>query len=468
MSEPLRVLDYEPLPHQWRVLYPEKRKRVTALLGGYGSGKTEALFWWCIQRSRESPPDTPWLLAANSYTQLFDVTISKFYEMSERFGVPLSPPRGRLPSTASGYGAFNLRVWNGEHWVLWWCRSLHKAELLSGIQVAGAACDELHLTKREAFSEVLARCRHPAVDDHPILVASTKDDPGSWMYSVFGPGYDAEKIRVIEAKTSDNHYLPDGYVETMRALYAPREFQRLVENRWVSMGSGQLYSESFDRAEHVTEAAEYDPALPVWWSHDFNIGDGKPLSSCLFQVKRGESTASARPVRLRSRAEQAKARRREEVHVFDEIILDTARVDDAVDELESRHPAFRAADVVVCGDASGRARDTRSKSTDYSILRDRGYTQQRAPRANPPIRERHNTVNALLMAADGDVRLRVHPRCGTVIEGLETVRLKGGASYVEQETRAQHVTTALGYGCCVAAPIRRVRIGSGRLLGFQA
>ncbi len=160
-AESARVVDYHPLAHQWQILYPEgPRRRIIVLLGGYGSGKTEALFWWCIERSQESPPDVPWLLCANSYTQLFDVTITKFYEMAGRFGIPLSPPRENLPSTASGYGAFNLRLWNGKHWVLWWCRSLHKAELLSGIQVAGAACDELHLTKREAFNEVLARCRH--------------------------------------------------------------------------------------------------------------------------------------------------------------------------------------------------------------------------------------------------------------------------------------------------------------------
>ena len=51
-------------------------------------------------------------------------------------------------------------------------------------------------------------------------------------------------------------------------------------------------------------------------------------------------------------------------------------------------------------------------------------------------------MNAMLKAADGTVSLFIHPRCKTLLRGLETVKLKPGAQYVETETREQHVTTA--------------------------
>ena len=79
----------------------------------------------------------------------------------------------------------------------------------------------------------------------------------------------------------------------------------------------------------------------------------------------------------------------------------------------------------------GRARDTRSKTTDYQIIADAGFPRQDIPRANPPVRERHNQMNAMLKAADGTASLFIHPRCKTLLRGLETVKLKPGAQYVE-------------------------------------
>lgn len=154
---------------------------------------------------------------------------------------------------------------------------------------------------------------------------------------------------------------------------------------------------------------------------------------------------------------------RPELHVFDEIILDTSDTNDAAEECKGRlarlgvkptdagtYPAVR-----VYGDASGKAKDTRSKTSDYEILRRSGFIDQRVPDANGPVRDRHNAVNALLKNAAADVRCRVNPRCKTVIKGLETVKLRGGASYLEEETREQHVTTALGYLVVVEFPILR-------------
>lgn len=112
--------------------------------------------------------------------------------------------------------------------------------------------------------------------------------------------------------------------------------------------------------------------------------------------------------------------------------------------------------VRVYGDASGKAKDTRSKTSDYEILRAAGFVDQRVPPANPPIRDRHNAVNALLKNAAGDVRLKVNrDKCKTLINGLETVQLRKGASYLEEETRPQHVTTALGYLVMMEFPIIR-------------
>ena len=122
-----------------------------------------------------------------------------------------------------------------------------------------------------------------------------------------------------------------------------------------------------------------------------------------------------------------------------------------------RHSRGRRASV----NAAGRTRDTRSKAADFQILADQGFPRQDVPRANPPVRERHNQMNAMLKAADGTVSILIHPRCRTLLRGLETVKIKPGASYVEAETREQYVTTALGYLVARLFPARRY-VKSGR------
>lgn len=145
---------------------------------------------------------------------------------------------------------------------------------------------------------------------------------------------------------------------------------------------------------------------------------------------------------------------RTELHAFDEIILDSADTNDAIEEFKAR-PWLKACQggVRIYGDRSGKSKDTRSKSTDYEIIRQAGFADQRVPDSNPPIRDRHNVVNALLRNASGDVRVKIHSRCRTLAKGLELVKLKQGASYLEEETREQHVTTAFGYLAVATFPL---------------
>jgi hypothetical protein len=161
------------------------------------------------------------------------------------------------------------------------------------------------------------------------------------------------------------------------------------------------------------------------------------MSSCLCQIKKAKGPDDiVRP----------------ELHVFDEIVVETADTNDVAQEFKQR---YGIENVIVYGDPAGQARDTRSKATDYMILKDLGFKKQKVARAHPPIRERHNTVNALLKNAEGDIRVKIHPRCKTLIKGLDTVRLRDGAQYLEEETYWQHVTTAFGYLIAYEFPIKK-------------
>jgi len=112
------------------------------------------------------------------------------------------------------------------------------------------------------------------------------------------------------------------------------------------------------------------------------------------------------------------------------------------------------AGVIIYGDASGAHGDTRSKQSDYDLLRRFGFTQQRVRRANPPIRHRHNSVNGRLRNALGEINVKIHPRCKTLARGLDLLGYKEN-SHLEEEIEEQHVTAAFSYLIEYEWPFRR-------------
>jgi PBSX family phage terminase large subunit len=402
------------LPHQDRVL--TSRKQEIFLGGGIGAGKTAVGSLWTVKKITQTPRDVYGLIVSNTYSQLYDTTVRAFYSLLESANIAVQPrqlPRSRGPS--------DILIHNGDHWVRILLRSLDHYDKLSGLEIGFYWVDECWLTKPEAIDVLNGRLRDRRMTNRQALFTTTLDSPDSWMFSRFVENHNPDLQDVVYAKTADNPNLPDGYLETLRSTYAKATFKRMVMAEWVTLDSEQIYN-SFSREDNV-RSVDYDPALPLLWSHDFNIGHGKPMSSVICQYHHNSQTFT----------------------VLDEIILERSDTNDAVSEFKARW-AHHENGVVIYGDASGHARDTRSRATDYEILRRAGYHNQKVPRSNPAVRERHITVNALLRDAGGRVRVLVDPKCKTVIKGLESTALKKGSGYVEDDSNpSQHVTTALGY-----------------------
>ena len=83
---------------------------------------------------------------------------------------------------------------------------------------------------------------------------------------------------------------------------------------------------------------DYAEGVPIFWTHDFNIGEGKPMSSVLCQ-------------RGKVRDDPADPKKsRDVLRVLDEIILDGTDTHDAVSEFRNRRPGQR--DVIIYGAAA--------------------------------------------------------------------------------------------------------------------
>ena len=144
-------------------------------------------------------------------------------------------------------------------------------------------------------------------------------------------------------------------------------------------------------------------------------------------------------------------------HFFDEAIVDGADTESFMEEIAARGLLDHEVPYVVYGDATGESRSANSKKSNYDIIitflsmhrtRNGGRLDfsKQVPKSNPPVRERHNRVNAYCKNALGKTKLFVYENAKTLDKGMRLTELKKGGNYIEDDSKPyQHVTTALGY-----------------------
>jgi hypothetical protein len=243
---------------------------------------------------------------------------------------------------------------------------------------------------------------------------------------------------VYFSKTEDNPFLPASYVQSLKENLDPKMAQRMLYGQWIDLDQEVIYYNYDERRNFVHEPWTVLKDRPIFWSLDWNIGSGKPMSSIFAQLDdRGA------------------------IHFFRELIIEGVRTPDVCDEVDAMDVLWKAdsenkipqCHLVIMGDATGKHRDTRSNKTDFEIVEKWARNNHRnlqvtlcVPTSNPPIRTRHNLVNSHWLNENGRVRAYIHAPCKKANEGMKMTKFKKGAELVEDDSfDGQHVTTSMGY-----------------------
>lgn len=331
----------------------------------------------------------------------------------------------------------NIRFENGSEIVpIYWADKRYKRA--RSMELSAAVFEELTENNAEdeaAFREIKARIgRRKHVREKWILALTNPDSPRHWAYKYFIQNQGPSRY-VFYSRTEDNPFLPPSYIEQLKRDLDPKQARRMVYGEWVEIDEERLYY-SYSDANYLKETLyQLKPGLPIDVSFDFNIGVGKPMSACVGQYD---------PTR-------------DEFHYFAEYVIHGARTLSVLEEMHARGLFNFGLKIRIFGDATGKARSTNALHSNYEIIQNFLANYRTAsggqvsfemcvPRDNPPIRERHNTVNAYCENAAGKRRLFVYQGCKTIDEGMRLTALKKGAEVVEDDSKPyQHVTTALGY-----------------------
>lgn len=202
------------LPAQRELL--ESREPITLFVGGYGAGKTRALAYKSILLGLENAPCIG-IWVEPTYTMIRDVAVPTLKEVLAELEIPYK------------YGANDHVLTVADTYTLL-LRSGDRPELLVGINASHALLDEPALQSEDVPKALLSRLRDPRAKLKQLVCAGTPEGASGWFYD----WAQRDDVHVIRAKTTDNPFLGEDYVQQLEARLTPEEVRAYILGEFCS------------------------------------------------------------------------------------------------------------------------------------------------------------------------------------------------------------------------------------------
>jgi len=245
-------------------------------------------------------------------------------------------------------------------------RSYDNPNRFIAFEVAHAVADEIDTLPKDkaeiVWRKISERTRQACNGPNTIGVVTTPDQGVTGFVYQKWAKQQQSGYEIIKARTTDNPFLPDGYVQQIRDNYDPVLADLYLNGEFVSLSHDKVYH-FFSRKRHHTDRVIKDEDKILYVGLDFNIGG---CCAVTFIIENGNPVA------------------------VDEFVSHDTY--DVVNNLKFR---YKDKKVVLFPDASGKASRTNASQSDIQILESGGFMVD-APEQNPAVRDRINAVNALL------------------------------------------------------------------------
>ena len=393
------------LPHQEKFCEDTEHRKL-ALVCGFGAGKTYALVSKSFMLAAMNVGHISAVFEPTS-PMLRDILMRTMNDLLEEWQIPYTFRASPLPE-------YVLSFQEGSHTIL--LRTILTYQRLRGQNLCAVGFDEADTVPKrdaeQAMNMALARLRSGNIQQ---FYATTTPEGHSWAFETFEKNA-KEDTRLIKAKTSDNPYLPEGFIDSLLENYPPQLIQAYLNGNFTNLTTGAVYSR-FDRSKHVIDK------LPF------------PIENEIIKIGIDFNVMNCNAVVCVTAADK--------LIIIDEITKEQDT--DALAKVIVRR--YGNNKILVYPDASGANRSTINASkTDIAILQSYGFTSM-ALRSNPPIKDRVQTLQALLENSKGRVRLAVYAGCRRVIECLELQSYDEKTGDPDKQNGYDHLNDALGYLC---------------------
>lgn len=374
-----------------------------ALVSGFGAGKTEAAVKRAIIGKLIYPT-----LNRGFYEPTYDlvrmIAFPRFEEALTDLGIPyrlFKSPLNYIQIEGAGKIFF---------------RSMDTPNRIIGYEHADADIDELDTLKAEDAADVWRRIssrnRQVKPDGALNTIGVTTTPEGfKFVYKTWKKD-PKQGYRIIQAKTTSNPHLPDGYVDSLMAIYPEQLITAYINGEFVNLTSGTIYI-GFDRTLNNTNRT-WNGKEPVYIGMDFNVGK----MAAIVHVKDKDGPKAV-----------------------DQIVNGY----DTPDMIRIIKDRYRDCSISVYPDASGGSRKSVNASiTDIAELESAGFRVV-ANKKNPFVKDRINAMNKAFCDGSGNRSYKVNvAMCPDYADSLEQ-QVWGASGEPDKTQNKDHTNDAGGY-----------------------
>ena len=404
------------LPHQLD-FFNDVKTRFIALVGGFGSGKTDAFCAKTIKLAQLNVGSRG-IICEPTGDMVRQTLLPSFEQMLEQYKIPFTFSKSQLK--------YELVFNTGRTEIL--CRSAENYNRARGLNLAFAGIDEIDTCRMEDAVNMWYQFNSRLRDGKVIQMYTTSTPEGFKFLNKFFVEDVQERYkkagyydsRIIHAKTADNPFLKpttQQFINDLQAMYPAELIAAYLNGEFCNLTSGRVYP-NFDRVLNSTlkelptvlfaDRAKYVLHVGL----DFNVNK----MSAICHLVDGDV-----------------------VYVVDEI-QGAKNTDHMIQILKERYAGFR---VIIYPDASGNQANTAASYSDIALLRNAGFGLD-FPNKNPFIKDRVASMNAMILNGQGIRRYFVNvARCPALVKTLEQQVFKNGQP--DKDSNLDHPGDATGY-----------------------
>lgn len=326
-------------------------------------------------------------------------------------------------------------------------RHLQEPEKLKSLNLGFVEIEEMSDVPQSTFEMLLSRLRQKAKPEwknfrHRLFGHTNPQQSRGWIYQFFKkeerPGY-----RRILAPTTQNKFLPEGYIDLLRNSYNDFYFKINVEGQDCDDTTG-LVTKGFDRKAQVLETLTMRQGYPIHLTCDFNVD---PMCWYICQVYDGN------------------------VYVLYEMVKENTTTEGAAQIVADLLQNYKDTPIIINGDASGDYKTT--KGVDYVFLKNNllrnGFKNLdiRVMPKNPGIEYRISCWNNMMEGPDKKHHIFIHPQCKYLLYNIENQEVEPGTSKPKRITSSKikndpyakylgHPIDAVSYLVCLYFPVQAI------------
>lgn len=366
--------------------------------------------------------------------------------------------------------------------MLWKCREVMVKKNQTELRVKLINGSEIRFVSGEVFDNLRGESLHGAVidevrDQHPdlwpLVIRPMLTTTRGWCWFISTPnGYDHfYDMAQLAGKDPDWGFL--AAPSTANPLFTQDEFEAAKR----SMSEAQFAQEILAEFRDITSGKAY-----------VSFGEHNYATSCPFHAGRPwspyHSTVVGMDFNLTPMCWAMGQVAAEKWWWFDEIRIEGYTKRPVNEEaaillrdkvLLMKSQGYRAEpNLVLCGDATGKATQRTSNQSDFDIvkviLKEAGITfRDETPESNPSVKDRVNSVNVKCRDASGNIDLHINPQtCPHSCKDLDRVVWKKTGDYILDpgpKKQLTHSSDAIGYPIHRITPPKKIRaVGHARIV----